>query len=96
MTGRFLLAPGGRARDAGRHRHSHRWPRGGLARHNGPAVAAPPLTAPIDPQRWQDQQEMTWNDYRPIPGENWADPSRSRNAPCAWRWWPSTSPTSRS
>jgi M6 family metalloprotease-like protein len=31
--------------------------------------------APIDPQRWQDQDSMTWADYRPIPGKNWADPS---------------------
>ena len=30
---------------------------------------------PLDPQRVQDQQEMTWADYRPIPGVNWADPS---------------------
>jgi M6 family metalloprotease-like protein len=31
--------------------------------------------APIDPQRVQDQDLMTWEDYRPIPGRNWADPS---------------------
>lgn len=30
---------------------------------------------PIDPQRVQDQDLMTWDDYRPIPGRNWADPS---------------------
>ena len=30
---------------------------------------------PIDPQRVQDQDLMTWADYRPIPGRNWADPS---------------------
>jgi M6 family metalloprotease-like protein len=35
-----------------------------------------PLVPPLDPQRWQDQEEMTWADYRPIPGENWADPAR--------------------
>jgi len=29
---------------------------------------------PIDPQRVQDQDLMTWTDYRPIPGRNWADP----------------------
>lgn len=28
---------------------------------------------PIDPQRVQDQDAMTWQDYRPIPGTNWAD-----------------------
>ena len=30
---------------------------------------------PIDPQVVQDQDDMTWNDYRPIPGKNWADPA---------------------
>ena len=33
------------------------------------------LPPPIDAQRVQDQQDMTWDDYRPIPGVNWADPS---------------------
>jgi len=42
-----------------------------------PAAPAPPAPtpAPIDPQRVQDQDDMTWADYRPIPGRNWADPS---------------------
>lgn len=31
--------------------------------------------APIDPQLVQDQDDMTWDDYNPIPGRNWADPS---------------------
>jgi M6 family metalloprotease-like protein len=30
---------------------------------------------PIDPQVVQDQDNMTWEDYKPIPGKNWADPS---------------------
>ena len=30
---------------------------------------------PIDPQRVQDQDTMTWADYRPSPGRDWADPS---------------------
>lgn len=30
---------------------------------------------PIDPQIIQDQDDMTWKDYHPIPGKNWADPS---------------------
>ncbi len=33
------------------------------------------LPEPIDPQIVQDQDDMTWNDYHPIPGKNWADPS---------------------
>src|SRR5689334_2811311 len=32
--------------------------------------------APADPQRVRDQDDMTWEDYRPIPGVNWADTSR--------------------
>jgi len=31
--------------------------------------------APLDPQQVQDQDLMSWDDYRPIPGRNWADPS---------------------
>jgi M6 family metalloprotease-like protein len=42
-------------------------------------VGAIPVVAqtPTDPQRVQDQDTMTWADYRPIPGINWADPSRA-------------------
>jgi hypothetical protein len=40
-----------------------------------PSQAAAGALAPIDPQRWQDQEDMTWNDDHPIPGVNWADPS---------------------
>lgn len=29
---------------------------------------------PVDPQIVQDQDSMTWDDYHPIPGKNWADP----------------------
>ncbi len=29
--------------------------------------------APIDPQQVQDQDDMTWYDYKPIPGVNWTD-----------------------
>ncbi|MEV6964785.1 peptidase M6 [Hamadaea sp. NPDC051192] len=32
---------------------------------------------PIDPQRWQDQQDMTWADYHAVPGANWADPAKT-------------------
>ncbi len=39
----------------------------------GASQSAP--AAPLDPQRVEDQQDMTWADYRPIPGVNWADPS---------------------
>jgi M6 family metalloprotease-like protein len=37
--------------------------------------AAAQSPSPLDPQRVVDQQDMTWADYRPIPGVNWADPS---------------------
>jgi M6 family metalloprotease-like protein len=35
-----------------------------------PAAVPPPL----DPQEVQDQDDMTWADYKPIPGVNWTDP----------------------
>lgn len=37
---------------------------------------AGPTVQPLDPQRVQDQDDMTWTDYAPIPGHDWADPSR--------------------
>ena len=40
-----------------------------------PAFQAAKTTAPIDPQKVQDQQDMTWADYHPIPGVSWSDPS---------------------
>jgi len=43
-----------------------------------PAPAFPP---PIDPQTWQDQQDMTWADYRPIPGTGWGDLARTPERP---------------
>src|SRR5688572_6200523 len=48
----------------------------------GPAMAAPgnPAggTGPfevLDPQAWQNPDTMTWNDWKPVPGKNWADPA---------------------
>ena len=35
-----------------------------------PGLARPP--APIDPQSWVLPQDMSWSDYKPIPGFNWA------------------------
>ncbi|MFD9895832.1 M6 family metalloprotease domain-containing protein [Amycolatopsis sp. NPDC059027] len=42
------------------------------------AVAEPLVRdwpAPIDASHWKNQYDMTWNDYRKVPGTNWADPS---------------------
>jgi len=38
-----------------------------------PALAAPP--APLDPQNWSFQDNLTWNDYKPLPGPDYSDPS---------------------
>jgi M6 family metalloprotease-like protein len=35
-----------------------------------------PVLAAIDPQKVEDQDDMTWQDYRPIPGVNWATTDR--------------------
>jgi len=43
------------------------------ARHPGKAESG--SLRPLDPQRVVDQDLMTWDDYRPIPGRNWADPA---------------------
>jgi len=39
------------------------------------ATSAKAIVPPIDPQRVQDEQDMTWEDYHPIPGKDWAEPS---------------------
>jgi M6 family metalloprotease-like protein len=44
-----------------------------LTAQQAPTRSAP--FSPIDPQQVQDQETMTWADYRPIPGTNWADNS---------------------
>ncbi|MDA0184496.1 M6 family metalloprotease domain-containing protein [Solirubrobacter phytolaccae] len=36
-----------------------------------PAIAAPP--APLDPQNWSFQDNLTWSDYKPIPGPDYSD-----------------------
>src|SRR5689334_2481587 len=39
----------------------------------GPALAAPP--APLDPQNWSFQDNLTWADYKKLPGPDYSDPS---------------------
>ncbi|MFL5846252.1 MAG: immune inhibitor A domain-containing protein [Solirubrobacteraceae bacterium] len=39
-----------------------------------PGLAAPP--APTDPRSWVLPEDMTWADYRPIPGFDWEHPDR--------------------
>jgi hypothetical protein len=39
------------------------------------AATPPGAPPPIDPQKVPDQDDMTWADYKPIPGKDWADPS---------------------
>ena len=38
-----------------------------------PAIAAPP--APLDPQNWSFQDNLTWGDYKQLPGPNYTDPA---------------------
>jgi M6 family metalloprotease-like protein len=35
-----------------------------------------PWPSPLDPQVVRDQDDMTWDDYKPIPGSTWNDPAR--------------------
>ena len=49
--------------------------RGGGGRGDAGAASLPALP-PIDKQVVRDQDEMTWDDYKPIPGVNWATDSR--------------------
>ncbi|MEV6671319.1 M6 family metalloprotease domain-containing protein [Streptomyces sp. NPDC051162] len=34
----------------------------------------PPLVRPVDPQRWRNPDDMTWAEYRAVPGTDWANP----------------------
>jgi len=49
------------------------WVAAGAGQTPAPAAFPPAL----DPQAWQDQDDMTWADYRPIPGTNWGDRART-------------------
>ena len=42
------------------------------------ALAGPP--APVDPQNWSFQDNLTWNDYKPLPGTDYSDPTSSRRS----------------
>jgi hypothetical protein len=44
-----------------------------FASRSDPSAQQPTPPTPIDPQQVQDQDTMTWSDYRPIPGANWGD-----------------------
>src|SRR3954470_24817063 len=37
------------------------------------ASAAPP--APLDPQNWSFQDNLTWSDYKKLPGPDYSDPA---------------------
>src|SRR4051794_17282422 len=37
------------------------------------AAAAPP--APLDPQNWSFQDNLTWSDYKKLPGPDYSDPA---------------------
>src|SRR4051812_14570718 len=39
-----------------------------------PAVASAGPPAPLDPQNWTFQDNLTWNDYKAIPGQDYSDP----------------------
>jgi len=47
-----------------------------------PATAQPgaptveDLVEPIDPQQWENPDDMTWADYTAVPGIDWSDPGR--------------------
>ena len=42
---------------------------------SAPALAADTAPAPLDPQNWSWQDELTWNDYKKLPGPDYSDPS---------------------
>lgn len=55
------------------------WPQTQPWQRAQPAAKGRPAgsPAPIDPQNYELPDTMTWDDYTPIPGTHWADPSVS-------------------
>jgi len=53
------------------------WPQTQPWQRAQPAAKSYPAGAPqpIDPQNYELPDTMTWGDYTPVPGTNWADPS---------------------
>src|SRR5262245_37920745 len=51
----------------------------GLAGPSSSAQTGVVPPAPIDPQVVRDQDDMTWDDYKPIPGTAWNDPAKVAN-----------------
>jgi M6 family metalloprotease-like protein len=43
--------------------------------HVAQTFGKPGFPGPVDPQDWVNPDHMTWNDYRPIPNTDWADPA---------------------
>ena len=41
----------------------------------GVARAATPPLEPLDAQNWTFQDNLTWNDYKAIPGQDYSDPA---------------------
>ena len=48
---------------------------GGVSCVQRAALAADTAPAPLDPQNWSWQDELTWNDYKKLPGPDYSDPS---------------------
>jgi M6 family metalloprotease-like protein len=40
-----------------------------------PALGSSPELQPIDPQQVVNLDTLTWDDFKPVPGTNWADPN---------------------
>lgn len=45
------------------------------AQHQALQVMKRTNRQPLDPQRWENPDDMTWGDYVPVPGTHWSDPS---------------------
>ncbi|GIE53095.1 peptidase M6 [Amorphoplanes nipponensis] len=66
--------PGGDPEHPWRMRH---WPQTQPWQRDQPAarIAAAGAPRPVDPQRYELPDTMTWDDYRAVPGADWADPA---------------------
>src|SRR5690349_11668059 len=80
LAGVLVAAPAAAAPPPGDPEHPWRmrnWPQTQPWQRDQPAARSLAAGAPqpIDPQRYELPDTMTWDDYRPVPGTQWADPS---------------------
>src|SRR4051812_22600347 len=75
MCGAALSAPRGSKREGFLMKLLHAAGVAAVLALGAPAVASAAAPAPVDPQNWTFQDNLTWSDYHAIPGQDYSDPN---------------------